>query len=150
MAHDLQLIAQAGMPWADMAMLITNRWMIGSLGEALGELDIPYEVITPASARTMDLGTNRVKVLTIHAAKGLEFRVVCILGLENLKDQRELDLEPVESSKRIRSARLGLVGATRARDLLLITYRKDNIFLDRLRNSGAPFRAWTWPDDYGS
>ncbi len=69
---------------------------------------------------TADFGHNAVTLMTLHAAKGLEFPVVCVTGLEEglfpiasaTADRRELEEE----------RRLLYVGITRAREKLYLSY----------------------------
>lgn len=148
LSTDLRILHGQGRPWSDMCMLVTQRFMIGPVAGALKQDDVPFDVIKPANALDLDLSHNSVKVLTVHSSKGLEFGVVCLVGLEQLKDPADKGLDVDERTGRERTSRLCLVGPTRARDLLFISYTKNSVFLERLRSSDAPFRAWTWPDDY--
>lgn len=147
-ADDLLRLAQAGRPWSDMAVLMTRKSMIRTVLRAMYEREVPFELISTKSAGDLDLSSDTVKIMTVHSAKGLEFSIVALIGLENLKDQRASDADETEQKELSRFARVGFVGPTRAADTLLLTYSKDNVFLDRLRSSDAPYRAWTWPDDY--
>ena len=62
---------------------------------------------------------NSVKLLTIHSAKGLEFDIVFIVGLEN-------DLLPIFLNKNIQEERrLMYVAITRAKKLLYLSYAKN-------------------------
>jgi len=63
-----------------------------------------------------------VKLMTIHSAKGLEFPVVFILGLEEglFPHMRSLDSENAMEEER----RLMYVAVTRAADLLYLTYAR--------------------------
>lgn len=80
---------------------------------------------------------NQVTLMTLHAAKGLEFPVVFIVGLEEgifphsraLFDNRELEEE----------RRLMYVGITRAKELLILTYAKSRLFFGQ-RNQNPPSR----------
>lgn len=145
---DLLILNLEGRPWSDMCMLVTQRFMIGPVAGALKRADVPFQVVNTGNALALDLSVDSVKVMTVHGAKGLEFGVVCLVGLEQLKDPEEGDLKPEELASRERTSRLCLVGPTRARDLLFISYTKNSVFLERLRSSDADFRVWTWPDDY--
>jgi DNA helicase-2/ATP-dependent DNA helicase PcrA len=67
-----------------------------------------------------ELGNNRVALMTMHAAKGLEFPVVVIAGLEQglfPLAKAETDLGEQEEERR-----LFYVGLTRAREQLVLTY----------------------------
>jgi DNA helicase-2/ATP-dependent DNA helicase PcrA len=100
------------------------------------------EVSLVSDVDTADFGRNAVTLMTLHAAKGLEFPVVCITGLEEglfpissaADERRELEEE----------RRLFYVGITRAREKLYLlhamkryqygalTYSPRSRFLDEL------------------
>jgi DNA helicase-2/ATP-dependent DNA helicase PcrA len=69
-----------------------------------------------------DLSEGGVNLLTLHSSKGLEFEVVCIVGLE----EGLLPLEPRDrdryESEIEEERRLFYVGATRAMERLILTY----------------------------
>jgi len=64
-------------------------------------------------------GAERITLMTLHAAKGLEFPVVFIIGMEDgiLPHHRREDLEDLEEERR-----LFFVGMTRTKHLLVLTH----------------------------
>ena len=81
----------------------------------------------------------RVPMMTVHAAKGLEFDVVCITGMEEklfpLRGQ-----EPGEEEELEEERRLAYVAITRARDHLYITHTNTRMIYGQVRyNSPARF-----------
>ncbi|MDB6095992.1 MAG: ATP-dependent helicase Rep [Francisellaceae bacterium] len=64
---------------------------------------------------------DNVKLMTIHAAKGLEFSHVFIIGLEEelLPHKTSIEAEEIEEERR-----LCYVGLTRAKETLTLTYAK--------------------------
>jgi DNA helicase-2/ATP-dependent DNA helicase PcrA len=80
---------------------------------------------------------GEVQLLSLHAAKGLEFQAVFVIGLEEglLPHRRSLDRdEDIEEERR-----LAYVGMTRARDLLYLSHAHMR-FLGGQALVGAPSR----------
>jgi DNA helicase II / ATP-dependent DNA helicase PcrA len=82
-------------------------------------------------------GKNAVTMMTLHAAKGLEFPIVFIIGMEEglfphsraLMDRRELEEE----------RRLCYVGMTRAKKKLFLSYARRRLYFGQ-RTSNTPSR----------
>lgn len=67
-----------------------------------------------------ELGNNTVALMTIHAAKGLEFSLVCIAGLEQgLFPLSKADTDPSEEEE---ERRLFYVALTRAQEQLVLSF----------------------------
>lgn len=127
----------------DIGILVTQyRGAYGRLKRALDEFDIPYSAMDPKDKGEFDLFSNTVKLLTVHSAKGYEFKVVVLFGLEALPDPEKTDPES------LRRSRVAFVGATRAMDNLIITYTRDNKFLKKLSSDEHDVARHSWPDDY--
>jgi DNA helicase II / ATP-dependent DNA helicase PcrA len=71
----------------------------------------------------LEEGQQKVSLMTLHSAKGLEFPVVFLVGLEQglLPHGRTLD-DPIALEE---ERRLCYVGVTRAKELLYLTYTKE-------------------------
>lgn len=81
---------------------------------------------------------NAVTLMTVHAAKGLEFENVFIIGMEEglFPHSRSL-IEPLEIEE---ERRLCYVGVTRAKKRLYLTYSSKRLYFgDQLRNSVSRF-----------
>lgn len=125
----------------NVAVLYTRRFQMGSVCNALKAEGIAFQVAIPREADQLDMTEDSVKVMTVHSAKGLEFEAVFLCGLEYLPG--------LDAPGGPQQARTGYVGATRAKDQLVITYSKDNPYLQRIRRvSNDLLRQWVWPDDY--
>jgi DNA helicase-2/ATP-dependent DNA helicase PcrA len=85
---------------------------------------------------TFEPDQETVKLLTLHAAKGLEFPVVIITGCEgNL-----LPLSLLKESDPEEERRLFYVGLTRAKEKVILTWaRKRTLFGQKLVQSPSPF-----------
>ncbi len=92
--------------------------------------------------RVKEMGENRqaVTLMTLHAAKGLEFPVVAIVGMEEgiFPHSRSLmDKDEIEEERR-----LCYVGITRAKDKLYLTYANRRLFFgSRTQNAISRFVA---------
>lgn len=127
----------------DIGILVTQyRGAYGRLRRALDELNIPYTFLEGGKKSDFDLFSNTVKLLTVHSAKGYEFKVVILFGLETLPDPEASDPDT------LRRAKVAFVGATRAMDNLIITYTSDNKFLKMLSSDEQDVARYSWPDDY--
>jgi DNA polymerase III delta prime subunit len=127
----------------DIGILVTQySGAYKRLKQALDEFDIPYSAMAPREKAEFDLFSNTVKLLTVHSAKGYEFKAVILFGLEALPDPEATDPET------LRRARVAFVGATRAMDNLIITYTRDNKFLKMLSTDEHDVARYSWPDDY--
>ncbi|MDI6906064.1 MAG: DNA helicase PcrA [Thermoanaerobacterales bacterium] len=85
----------------------------GTLAEFLGDLALVTDL------DQLDEGADRVTLMTLHSAKGLEFPVVFLTGMEEgvFPHSRALD-EPAELEE---ERRLCYVGVTRARERLFLS-----------------------------
>jgi superfamily I DNA/RNA helicase len=84
-----------------------------------------------------DPRADRVTLITLHAAKGLEFPVVFIVGCEEglLPYQRSEETPDLEEERR-----LFYVGMTRAQQRLILTHAKTRfLFGQKYQNEPSPF-----------
>ncbi|MDT0310412.1 UvrD-helicase domain-containing protein [Streptomyces sp. DSM 44917] len=99
----------------------------GELGRFLDELALGVEV------DTWDPRADRISLLTLHAAKGLEFPVVFVVGCEDgLLPMRWPGAEP-DPEGEAEERRLLFVGMTRAQRHLFLSHAAE-----RARHGGAP------------
>jgi len=126
----------------DIGVLVTRKWDIGKVLYALSRASVPVKAVYPSQADHLDMSDPSVKVMTVHSAKGYEFDVIFLVGIEYL-------LDPDGTERSQQDGRCGYVGSTRAKDQLVLTYSKENVYLDRIRALPDELvRQWVWPDDY--
>jgi DNA helicase-2/ATP-dependent DNA helicase PcrA len=83
-------------------------------------VDFLAEIALVSDGDEYDSGAERVTLMTLHAAKGLEFPVVFITGLEeNVLPHKRSTGSPTEIEE---ERRLFYVGVTRAKERLYLTY----------------------------
>lgn len=75
---------------------------------------------------------NSVKLMTIHTSKGLEFKQVFIIGMEEGIFPSYMSI--YESSKLEEERRLAYVGMTRAIKKLTMTYSKNRVVYGKIKN----------------
>jgi DNA helicase II / ATP-dependent DNA helicase PcrA len=133
--------------FADIAVLYRTDAQSVPLVEALARSGIPFRknqqgALDPEDRIAIDAATDargdHVALLTLHAAKGLEFRVVFIVGLED--GILPLRFGPEEPSAEER--RLFYVGMTRAQDRLILTRAAQRRWRGRVQSlPPSPFLA---------
>ena len=143
-------INSGSIQWGDQAVLVRTHNQISLITEAFAESGIPFHVHT---ATPNEGDKEGIRVLTFHAAKGLEWKVVHIGGLEE-------GLIPiahaVREEERDEERRLMYVALTRAEDQLHLSWarkrrfgnsrdRNPSIFLKEISSAltASPVRART-------
>lgn len=139
-------LVQDGTPSGDERAENLNT-MIGNAAkfESLDDFLAEATLMSSADEQT---STNFVTLMTIHAAKGLEFPAVFLVGLEEglFPSSRSDDEDSIEEERR-----LAYVGMTRARKLLILTYAGSR-FSNGQRSYNMPsrFLMELGYDPYGS
>ncbi|MDO4978894.1 MAG: UvrD-helicase domain-containing protein [Candidatus Saccharibacteria bacterium] len=113
----------------NLAMMVGNAEEFETLSDFLAEASLMSSADESSEA-------NSVTLMTIHAAKGLEFPVVYLVGMEEglFPMLREFDQAEVEEERR-----LAYVGMTRAMEHLFLTFAKER-FLRGQRSYAEPSR----------
>jgi superfamily I DNA/RNA helicase len=111
------------MAWGDMAVLYRNRFIAERFSERLDKAGIPRDWPGEGKRRKFRPDRDSVKLLTMHASKGLEFPLVVIPGLGYMPHAKE---DPGAE------ARLLYVAMTRAIDRLVLTGHRGSAFVERL------------------
>ena len=126
----------------NLAVLISNATPYETLSDFLADA-------TLMSSADESSAKNSVTLMTLHAAKGLEFPIVFITGLEeglfpsNRADDSENNIEE--------ERRLAYVGMTRAMQDLFLTYARSRFtFGGRNYNTPSRFLSELGYDPYGS
>jgi DNA helicase-2/ATP-dependent DNA helicase PcrA len=97
-----------------------------NLGEFLENVSLVEQEYIPDHIKDENGKKNAINLMTLHAAKGLEFPVVFMVGMEeglfphsrSMMDKNELEEE----------RRLCYVGMTRAKERLFLTYSRKRLF----------------------
>ncbi|MHC9083611.1 UvrD-helicase domain-containing protein [Luteimonas sp. RIT-PG2_3] len=94
-------------------------WFEGARGAAPGELAAQLALLSHADKN--DAG-NQVRMMSLHAAKGLEFRYVFIIGMDDYTLPHEAS---VDEGRIDEERRLLYVGITRAKEQLWLSYARE-------------------------
>ena len=113
---------QEGHAWADMAVLCRHHHEMIECAQALNRWQLPFEV--RKGSGSFHPHEDSIKVMTMHASKGLEFPVVALMGVGQMPAMGEDERD---------EARLFYVGATRATQRLVIGASGDGGFGTMLR-----------------
>lgn len=112
----------------------------GALEQVLAEVALFTDL------ETGSFEDDTVNLLTLHAAKGLEFPVVFMVGLEESIFPHFRCLEEKEQLEEER--RLCYVGMTRAEERLYLGAAKNRKLFGRVYNNGFSRFLWEIPDKY--
>lgn len=118
----------AGATPGDVAVLCRTRALMRPIEAALARRRIPLQSMNAQAFRRFDWAAAAVRLLTMHSAKGLEFPVVIVAGLQALP----LRDEPIDEA-----VRLLYVAMTRStRELVLSAHGRSPI-VERVRDALA-------------
>ncbi len=112
---------QEGSAWGDMAVLCRDHEAMDQCARALAYRKLPHRVRYRSG--DFDPLANTIKVMTMHASKGLEFPVVAVAGVGQM---------PRSGEETADEARLFYVAATRATQKLILTLAGDGAFAKSL------------------
>ena len=110
------------------------------LSEFLENVALMEQEFTPKAIRDREQNRKAVTLMTLHAAKGLEFPMVFMIGMEEgiFPHSRSL----MEKDELEEERRLCYVGITRAQDKLFLTYANRRLFFGtRTQNTISRFIA---------
>jgi len=143
-----RLVAEEVGTYHDIAILYTQRaGMVSRILSALDGCDIPHFWVNrdKESKAGLDPNGDLVKVMTVHSAKGMEFPIVFVFGLEALPAPAQLNTGTAEEAHRTRVA---YVGMTRAQDILYLTYTRSNPIIERALQLKEWCEYRAYPDDF--
>ncbi len=118
----------AGLPLADIAVLCRAKYLMKPIEAALARRRLPLQSMNGLAFRRFDWRQPSVKLLTMHSAKGLEFPLVFVAGLQAL---------PMRDEGPDDAARLLYVAMTRATHDLVLSAHGTSLIVERVRESLA-------------
>jgi DNA polymerase III epsilon subunit-like protein len=105
-----------------MAMARLRVLLDASRAETLEESLVRFlDRVALSTSQGVEADPHRVNLLTVHAAKGLEFSRVYVVGVEDRQFPGTQELSRNETNKIEEARRLLYVGMTRAKDRLVLT-----------------------------
>ena len=146
----IEILKHKGVRERDIGILVTKNHHRYALRQELEtrlqeafHFDVQVASIEKGAADSLNLEEDSIKLTTVHNAKGLEFSIVFLIGLDEIWDDEE---EDEELEKRAES--LMLVGPTRAKDRLFIYYKRDNQYFERLSKHPESVTFRVYPEDF--
>jgi superfamily I DNA/RNA helicase len=128
--QELKRLHAQGIPWREMGVVYTARFVAEEVARALDEAGVPFEWLKDSQSKYFDPGRDCVRVMTAQSSKGLQYKVGVVAGTGYWPRNNESG-----------EARLMYVAMTRAVDELFITSSKKSVFSERLRALCEPMAA---------
>ncbi|TVO75887.1 MAG: AAA family ATPase [Sedimenticola selenatireducens] len=123
--HDEQQV-----PWSDMCVTYRSNWMGEKLNNIFAREGVPCQWLGNQEAKKhFKPGEERIKLMTMHSSKGLEFPVVAVSGVGYM---------PAKGAEPVSEAKLLYVAMTRSTEKLLITSHKETAILAQLQEPYEP------------
>ena len=116
----------AGTPLGEIAVLCRAKWMMATIERALTRRGLALQSMGAQAPRQFDWRRPAVRLLTLHSAKGLEFPLVFIAGLQAL---------PTRDESVDEALRLLYVGMTRATHELVLSAHGSSPVVQRVRQA---------------
>ena len=121
-----------GLALSDIAVLCRAKYMMAPLERALRQRGLALQSMSAQAFRRFDWAQPSVKLLTLHSAKGLEFPLVVVAGLQAM---------PMRDESLEEAARLLYVGMTRATHELVLSAHGRSAIVERVRQALAEVAA---------
>lgn len=118
----------AGRAAGDIAVLLRAKLLMRPIEAALARHGVPVQSMNAVAFRRFDWAADAVRLVTMHSAKGLEFPLVIVAGLQALP----MHDEPLEDA-----VRLLYVAMTRATHELVLSASGDSALVQRVRDALA-------------
>jgi DNA helicase-2/ATP-dependent DNA helicase PcrA len=137
-----------GLNFGDIAVLFRLRALGPPVAEALTAAGLPWQMCGEeplTAADHLDWTADKISLLTMHAAKGLEFKLVFVIGAEAglcpyLRPDHADSETPAASAPEAEERRLFYVALTRAKDRLYLTYAaRRRLYGQLLPGEPSPF-----------
>jgi superfamily I DNA/RNA helicase len=123
-AQRIVVALAAGVPAGEIGVLCRARYLLRPIEQELARLGLAFQSMNAQGFRQVDWKTDVVRLLTLHSAKGLEFSLCCVVGLQAL---------PMPGEALDDALRLVYVGMTRARHELLLSAHGSSPIVERVR-----------------
>ncbi len=125
-AERVDAASSTGIPLDDIAILCRAKYLMRPIELALGRRGLPVQSMNSQAFRRFDWRRPSVKLLTMHSAKGLEFPMVLVAGLQSL---------PMRDESMEDAARLLYVAMTRATQDLVLSAHGSSPIVARVKAS---------------
>ena len=120
--EELQAQHASGVPWQEMGVFYTAPFVAEEIAAALQTRSVPFDWLKDSAAKSLDPSRPRVKLMTPHSSKGLQFNVAIIGGVGFWPYHSEAD-----------EAKLLYVAMTRATHELVMTSSRSSKFSERIQ-----------------